>query len=96
MMEPIPPVPDVIFDEKAATASLHRKHKPTNPLAAVFGEAKGEMKKFLRKLKGEKLKSRKQWMALNEGNTMPHGPYPILVRNHGWMKAYLSDVHFQA
>ena len=23
------------------------------------------------------------------------GPYPVLVRNHGWMKAYLSDVHFQ-
>ena len=53
------------------------------------------MKKFSSKLKGGKLKSHKQWMALNEGNTMPHGPYPILVRNHGWMKAYLSDVHFQ-
>ena len=44
-------IPDIIFDEKAATASLHRKHKPTNPLAAVFGEPKGDIKKMLKKLK---------------------------------------------
>ena len=95
-MEPIPPVPDHVFDEKEAKVSLHRRHKPTNPLATAFGEATGGMKKYLRNLKGGKLKHRKQWLALNEGNTMPHGPYPLMVRNHGWMKAYLSDVHFQA
>ena len=95
-MEPIPPMPDQVFDEKEAQLSLHRRHKPTNPLATAFGEVTGDMKKFLRNLKGEKLKSRKQWLALNEGNTMPHGPYPIVVRNHGRMQAFLSDVHFQA
>ena len=96
MMEPIPPIPDEVFDEKEAQLSLHRRHKPTNPLAAAFGEATGDMKKWLRSLKGENLKSRKQWMNLNEGNTMPHGPYPLLVRNHGWMQVFLSDVQFQA
>ena len=27
---------------------------------------------------------------------MPYGPYPVLVRNHGWMKAYRNDTHYQA
>ena len=38
MMEPIPPIPDEVFDEKQAQLSLHRRHKPTNPLATAFGE----------------------------------------------------------
>ena len=26
---------------------------------------------------------------------MSHGPYPVLVHNHGWMKAHLNDTHYQ-
>ena len=62
-------IPDQIFDEKAATASLHRKLTPTNPLFCAFGEAQGEMKRLLRNLKRERLRSRKQWIVLNEDNT---------------------------
>ena len=89
-------IPDIIFDEKAATASLHRKHRPTNPLYNAFGEARGEIKRYLKNLKGEALRSRRQWLVLNEGNTMPHGPYPVMVRNHGWMQVFLHDAHYQA
>ena len=95
-------IPDIIVDEKTATASLHRKHKTTNPLTAIFdykivGPRRNE--ETFEQVEG----GRSNWNLASNGLPWMRATrcrtglnYPVLVRNHGWMKAYLSDAHFQA
>ena len=87
---------DMTLDVNAVAAAMYRKHKPTNPNWNNFGKAEGEIEKFLQNLNPEAKKDRRHWLKMYEGSAMSQGPYPVLVKGHGWMKVWVHTVHYQA
>ena len=72
-----------------------RRHDPTNPHWAQFGEAQGEWKRILQSLNPVAKMHRKRWMHQVAYTPMPTGPYPVYVVGCGWSKFYVDSKDYQ-
>ena len=89
------PKRDVNAMAKSTAIMEMRRHDPTNPHWAQFGEAQGEWKRILQNLNPVAKMHRKRWMHQIAYTPMPTGPYPVYVVGCGWMKFYVDSKDYQ-
>ena len=74
---------------------LRPKHNPTNRHWRSFGEAQGDMKSMLANLGPQAKQDRRAWLQRWAYTTMPSGPYPIMIKSFGWIKAHVIQGQYQ-